>query len=205
MPILARSIPMRTGGQSWSNGASMEPDTLGRAAVPRLPTPIRMGRTQREKCCVSFAITLSSDAMQKLQIVRAPDEASVCSSIVHDGQTATHIAIAISREISKIFSETHPKIPGWQSILAALHPPKRETPTRLRAQCMGERHVGGGATLGRQAPRPFSTIRSCLVSRHRRGGLLLRHQLCLSRPHLLAAHCECCVWFSGDKVRPKWF
>ena len=26
---------------------------------------------------------------------------SVCSSIVHDGQTATHIAIAISREISK--------------------------------------------------------------------------------------------------------
>jgi hypothetical protein len=62
---------------------------------------------------------------------------SLCSSIVHDGQTATHIAIAISREISKsastFFSETHQKIPGWQSIiLAALHPPRRETPTRLQ-------------------------------------------------------------------------
>jgi hypothetical protein len=53
----------------------MEPDTLGRAAVPRVPTPIRVGRTQREKCCVSFAITLPSDAMQKLQIVSAADEA----------------------------------------------------------------------------------------------------------------------------------
>src|SRR6185295_11869450 len=67
-PILARSIPMRTGGQSLSNGASMEPDTLGRAAVLRVHTPIRVDPMQREKCCVSFAITRPPDATQKLQI-----------------------------------------------------------------------------------------------------------------------------------------
>ncbi len=65
----------------------MEPDTLGRVAVPRVPTPIRVGRTHREKCCASFAITLPSDAMQKLQIVRNPDEAFDVLPIVHDGKS----------------------------------------------------------------------------------------------------------------------
>ena len=59
---------MRTGGQSLSNGASMEPDTLGRAAVLRVHTPIRVDPMRREKCCVSFAITRPPDATQKLQI-----------------------------------------------------------------------------------------------------------------------------------------
>ena len=53
----------------------MELATLGRAAVPPAPTPIREGRTRLEKCYVSFAIILPSDAMQKLRIVRALDEA----------------------------------------------------------------------------------------------------------------------------------
>jgi hypothetical protein len=61
----------------------MEPDTLD----PRVPTPIRVGRTHREKCCVSFAITLPSDVMQKLQIVRNPDEAFDVLPIVHDGKS----------------------------------------------------------------------------------------------------------------------
>jgi hypothetical protein len=45
--------------------ASTEPDTLGRAAVPPVPTPIRVGRTRLGKCYVSFAITLPCDAMKK--------------------------------------------------------------------------------------------------------------------------------------------
>jgi hypothetical protein len=53
----------------------MELATLGRVEVPPVPTPIREGRTRRGKCCGSFAITLPSNAMQKLRIVRALDEA----------------------------------------------------------------------------------------------------------------------------------
>src|SRR5271166_5880280 len=52
----------------------MELVTLGRAAVPPAPTPIREGRTRLRKCCGSFAITLRSDATPKLRIARALDE-----------------------------------------------------------------------------------------------------------------------------------
>jgi len=75
IPIPARSIPMRTGTQSWSNGASTELVTLGRAVVPPAPIPIREGRTQLRKCCGSFAITLPSHAIPSLEIVRALDKA----------------------------------------------------------------------------------------------------------------------------------
>jgi hypothetical protein len=65
-PIRVRSTLTPTGKQSWSNGASMELVTLGRAAVPRGRTPIREGRTQLRKCCGSFAITLPPHAIPKL-------------------------------------------------------------------------------------------------------------------------------------------
>ncbi len=105
MRIPARSIPTRTGRQSWSNGASMEPATLGRAAVPPALTPIREGRMRLGKCYGSFAITLPSNATQKLQIVRAPNDPLVSvakllssvgrlQSIISDGI----LAVAISRE-----------------------------------------------------------------------------------------------------------
>jgi hypothetical protein len=48
---------------------------LGRAAVRPAPTPILDCRTQLGKCYVCFAITLPSNAMEKLPIVQALDEA----------------------------------------------------------------------------------------------------------------------------------
>ena len=53
MPIPARSIATRAGGQSLNNGISMARDTLGREAAPPAPTPIREGRTPRGRCCAS--------------------------------------------------------------------------------------------------------------------------------------------------------
>jgi hypothetical protein len=47
----------------------------GQAAVRPAPTPILDCRTQLRKCYVSFAITLPSNAMEKLPIVQALDEA----------------------------------------------------------------------------------------------------------------------------------
>jgi hypothetical protein len=88
MPTPARSIPMRTGKQSWSNGASMEPVTLGRAVAQPAPTPIREGRTQLRKCCGSFAITLPPHASPKRRIVRVLDEL--------DRQVYDHSALARS-------------------------------------------------------------------------------------------------------------
>ena len=41
---------------------------LGRAAVLRVHTPIRVDPMRLEKCCVSFAITRPPDATQKLQL-----------------------------------------------------------------------------------------------------------------------------------------
>jgi hypothetical protein len=49
------------GGHAYTR-TSMEPDTLGRAAVLRVHTPIRVDPMRREKCCVSFAITRPSEA-----------------------------------------------------------------------------------------------------------------------------------------------
>jgi hypothetical protein len=74
MPIPARSIPTRTGRQSWSNGASTELVTLGRAVAPPVPTPIREGRTQLRKCFGSFEIILPSHAITKLRFVSALDK-----------------------------------------------------------------------------------------------------------------------------------
>jgi len=53
----------------------MELATLGRVEVSPAPTPIREGLMRLRKCCGSFAITLPSNAMQKLRLVRALDEA----------------------------------------------------------------------------------------------------------------------------------
>src|ERR1700693_6207389 len=64
MLIPARSLPKQTDGKSRRNGASMEPDTLGRGGVPAVPTPIREGRTRLKKCYVSFSTILPSDAMR---------------------------------------------------------------------------------------------------------------------------------------------
>ena len=53
MPIPAPSLPTGAGGQFPSIGAFTVPATHGREAAPPAPTPIREGRTRREKCCAS--------------------------------------------------------------------------------------------------------------------------------------------------------
>ena len=61
MPIPAQSIPTLAGGQFLSTGRSTEPGTLGREAVPLVPTPIRGGRTLRERCYASSSNTGAAD------------------------------------------------------------------------------------------------------------------------------------------------
>jgi poly(hydroxyalkanoate) depolymerase family esterase len=72
-------IPTRAAGQSLNNGRSMEPDTLGREAVPLAPTPIRGGQTPRERCCASSSSTPSPrsrrESRQSLQTLGADQAA----------------------------------------------------------------------------------------------------------------------------------
>jgi poly(hydroxyalkanoate) depolymerase family esterase len=72
-------IPTRAAGQSLNNGRSVEPDTLGREAVPLAPTPIRGGQTPRERCCASSSSTPSPrsrrESRQSLQTLGADQAA----------------------------------------------------------------------------------------------------------------------------------
>src|SRR5258705_9385954 len=74
MPIPASSLLMAPARRCPNTGTSMVPDTLGRAAVPPAPTPIREGRTRLGKCCVSSSSIRSKGSLvgtsQRAPVVR---------------------------------------------------------------------------------------------------------------------------------------